>query len=301
MSDNHSHAEALGKRLLLSMLINLLIPALQIIGGILAGSVALLSDAVHNLGDFTALLVAYLANKVSRRGPSARHTFGLRRVEILATVINSALLGGAAVYIAVEALHRLAHPTDVSVNLVIWFALIGIVGNGLSAILLHKDSGQSLNARGAFLHMLGDLLTSVAVLTGALIMRFFEFPWIDPVLSLVIVAYISYNSVLLLKAAIHVLMDGTPKGVDLETVRAEIEAISGVNSVHYMHAWSLEEKPLALTCHMVVGDQLISTSKTLIEMIYTNLLERFEINHPVLQFETKVCGQGQLLCQMISE
>ena len=155
MSHAHTHPETLGKRLLVSMLINLLIPAAQIWGGIMAGSVALISDAIHNLGDFTALLIAYGANKAGKRSPSLRHTFGLQRLEIFAAVINAALLGGAAIFIAAAAITRLAHPKPVGAALVAFLALVGILGNGASALLLHKDSAHNLNARGAFLHMVG--------------------------------------------------------------------------------------------------------------------------------------------------
>ncbi|MEJ2037942.1 MAG: cation diffusion facilitator family transporter [Desulfosarcinaceae bacterium] len=298
MSHNHNHAETFGRHLLLSMLINLLIPAAQMVGGLLAGSVALISDAVHNLGDFTALLVAFVANKVGRTGPSVRHTFGLRRMEIFAAVINAALLGGAAAYIAVEAMGRLSRPAPVAVDLVAYLALAGIVGNGLSAWLLHKDSEKNLNARGAFLHMVGDLLTSVAVLVGALAMQFMNIPWLDPVLSLAIVAYIILNCFWLLKDAVHVLMNGTPRGLDLEAVKTELETLSQVEGIHYLHAWSMGNQSVAMTCHVVVPDQLISATETLSKAICEKLLERFGIDHPVLQFETRPCGKGALLCQM---
>lgn len=298
MSHQHNQeTETFGKRLLVTMVINLLIPAAQITGGVMAGSVALISDAVHNLGDFTALLIAYAAHKVGKRGPSLRHTFGLRRMEIFAAVANAALLGGSAVYIAMEALHRLAHPMPVMPGLVAWLALVGIVGNGFSAWLLHKDSDTNLNARGVFLHMVGDLLTSVAVLIGALIMSVIELPWLDPVLSLGIVIYILFNCFILLKESMHVLMNGTPRGLDLEAVRLEVEKIAGVAGIHYLHAWSMGDDSVALTCHVVVSDQMISATETLTRSIQEILLSRFGIDHPVLQFETSVCGQGELLCQ----
>ncbi len=294
----HNHTETFGRRLLVSMLINLLIPVVQIAGGLFAGSVALISDAVHNLGDFTALLITYAAHKAAKRRPSLRYTFGLQRMEVFAAVVNVALLGGAAVYIVVEALGSLSHPTPVAVDLVAWLALMGIMGNGLSAWLLHKNSENNLNARGAFLHMVGDLLTSVAVLSSALVMRFIELPWLDPALSLAIVVYIVSNGFLLLKEAVHVLMNGTPRTLDLEAVKNELEAIDHVNSIHYLHAWSIGNQSVAMTCHVVVPDQLISNTETLSKTICEKLLDRFGIDHPVLQFETRECGQGALLCQM---
>lgn len=300
MSHNHAPGkpDTLGGRLLLAMLINLLIPVAQFAGGLFAGSMALISDAVHNLGDFTALSIAYGAHKAGRRGPTLRHTFGLRRMEIFAAVANATLLGGSAVFIAIEALKRLADPAPVMANVVAVLALVGIIGNGLSAWLLYKDSGESLNARGAFLHMIGDLLTSVAVLIGALIMRVATVSWLDPALSLAIVVYILVNCFSLLKEAVHVLMNGTPKGLDLQAVQSVMEKIPGVNGIHFLHAWSIGEKSVALTCHVVVSEQPVSATETLAHSIKEKLIEEFGIDHPVLQFETKACGQGALLCQM---
>ena len=294
----HNHSGALGKRLLVSMVINLLIPVAQIAGGIVAGSMALISDAVHNLGDFAALMVAYAAHKAGKRGPSLKHTFGLRRMEIFAAVVNSALLGGAAVYITVEAVRRIANPTPVASGLVAWLALVGIVGNGLSAWLLQKDSKHNLNARGAFLHMIGDLLTSVAVLIGALIMHFAELPWLDPALSIGIVVYILLSCIGLLGEAVHVLMNGTPRGIDLEAIKAELEAMDEVQGVHYLHVWSVGEQTVALTCHVVVPDQPLSSVDMLTKTIRERLLARFGIDHPVLQFENQPCGNATLLCEM---
>ncbi|SDB32942.1 cobalt-zinc-cadmium efflux system protein [Desulfonatronum thiosulfatophilum] len=299
MRHNHDRStERFGKRLLICMGINIVIPFFQIIGGLAAGSVALISDAVHNIGDFMALLLAFVAHKLGRRSPSLKHTFGIRRVEIFAAVINAALLGGAAVYISIEAVKRLLAPTPVITELVMALALLGIIGNGLSAWLLHDDSRHSLNARGAFLHMVGDMLTSVAVLVSALVIRFTDMPWLDPALSLVIVAYILFNCVYLLREATRVLLNATPKGLDLRTVQAELEALEGVESIHYLHVWNISDQSVALTAHVVVPDQMISATEHLAETINKMLNSRFGIDHPVLQFETRTCGRGTLLCEM---
>ncbi len=280
------------------MLINLLIPVAQIAGGMVAGSMALISDAVHNLGDFTSLLIAYAAHMAGKKGPSLKHTFGMQRMEVLAAVVNVALLGGAAVYIAIEAISRLASPAPVELGIVAWMAMLGIVGNGLSALILHRDSMHNLNARGAFLHMVGDLMTSAAVLVGAVVMRFVDAPWIDPALSLAIVAYIAASGFSLLKDAVHVLMDGTPRGLDLNQLKAEIESIDEVQGIHYLHAWSVGGRSVAMTCHVVVPDQPISATENISVKIARLLMEKFDIDHPVLQFETRECGTGELLCGM---
>lgn len=295
----HAHEmQAFGKRLLLCMAINITIPVVQVIGGLAAGSMALISDAVHNFGDFLALVVAYIASRVAGRSPTIVHTFGIRRVEIFAAVINAALLGGAAVFIAVEAVKRLLGPTPVITELVMGLALLGIVGNGLSAWLLHRNAAHSMNARGAFLHMLGDMLTSVAVLLSAVVMRFADMPWLDPALSLLIVVYILVNCVLLLREATHILLNATPRGLDLHAVKTELEGMEGVHGVHHLHAWNISEQSVALTGHIVVPDQMLSSTENLAGLIRERLFHRFAIDHPVLQFETRPCGHGALLCEM---
>ena len=296
---DHEHTVTLGNRLLFAMLINLIIPAAQILGGLVAGSMALISDAVHNLGDFAALVVAYGAHRAGRHGPSLQHTFGLQRLEILAAVVNVALLIGAGLFIATEALARLADPAPIELGLVAWLAMLGVAGNGLSAWLLHRGSEQNLNARGAFLHMLGDMMTSAAVLVGALVMGIADLPWLDPVLSLAIVVYIVWNGMALLKEAVHVLINGAPRGLDLETVKTVMENVEGVKSVHYLHAWTMGAGSVAMTCHVVVADQMISETERLSKRLGEKLLEQFGIDHPVLQFESRACGRGELLCRKV--
>ncbi|MFH2046952.1 MAG: cation diffusion facilitator family transporter [Pseudomonadota bacterium] len=298
MEHDHELADTTDKRLLITILINFLIPAAQICGGIYSGSMALISDAVHNFSDFTALIITYIAHLIGKKSPTHRHTFGLRRIEIIAAVVNASLLGGIAVIIAVEAVKRLSNPSPVGAGLVAVLALVGIAGNGFSAWLLHKDSKHNLNIRGAFFHMMGDLLTSVAVLAGAIILHFTPWLWIDSILSLMIVVYILVNCFSLLKESVHVLMDGTPIGLDLMDIKKTLEELPGVAGIHYLHTWLIGGDLVALTCHVVVSDQLVSATNQLSGIIRDTLLKRFGINHPVLQFESNECGDGALLCQL---
>ena len=298
MEHGHPHGDATGRRLLISILINFLIPAAQICGGIYAGSMALISDAVHNFSDFTALMITYAAHRIGKKRPTNRHTFGLARIEIIAAVVNAVFLGGVSVIIAVEAAQRLTNPSPVAAELVAGLALVGILGNGFSALLLHKDSKHNLNIRGAFFHMLGDLLTSVAVLAGAAVMYFIPWFWLDSILSLLIVAYILFNCLSLLRESVHVLMDGTPSGLNLTAVKQTLEKLPGVSGIHYLHAWLIGGEMVALTCHVVVPDQPVSKTRTLSCQIQETLLKSFGVNHPVLQFESSSCGDGALLCEL---
>ena len=287
-----------GPRLLITLALNLIIPTAQIIGGLVAGSVALISDAIHNFSDFTALLISYIAFRIGRRGASVFNTFGYRRAEIMAALINVALLAGASGVILYHAVHRFLNPQPVNGVLVMLLAGVGVIGNGLSAWLLHRDAAHSLNVRGAFLHMVGDLLTSVAVLVNGLLLMFYPWYWLDPLLSVFIVAFILKNGWGLLKESTAVLMNATPGHLDLEKVRSFLAGLPGVLGVHYLHAWQVSSSSTAFSCHVVVPDQLVSRTEKIAESIKHELFHRFRIDHPVLQFETSACGNGTLLCEI---
>jgi len=302
--DHLTHAHSLngedttGTRLLITLAINLLIPAAQIVGGIYAHSMALISDAVHNFSDFTALLIAYFAFRIGKKGASPQNTFGYKRAEILGAVINVALLAAASAFILFEAFERFRHPQPVIGPIVIYLAAVGIVGNGLSAWLLHRDSKHSLNVRGAFLHMVGDMLTSILVLVNGIILVFRPWYWLDPLLSFLIVLFILKNCWTILRDATGILMNATPRNLDLEEIRKTLQAIPGVCGVHYLHAWNVSASSIAFSCHVEVTDQLVSRTEPLSEKIRRELFHRFGIDHPILQFETVRCGNGSLLCEL---
>ncbi len=301
---HHNHGydpqagEGTGSRLLITLIINFIIPVSQIIGGLLANSVALISDAVHNFSDFTAIFISYIAFRIAQKGATVFNTFGYRRAEIMAAMINVLLLAGASGIILYHAIHRFFNPEIVNGIPVMILAGIGIAGNGVSALLLHRDAAHNLNMRGAFLHMVGDLLTSVAVLINGILLMFYKWYWLDPLLSVLIVIFILKNSWSLLKESVSILMNATPSHIPIAQVQKFIENMPGVISVHYLHAWQISSSNTAFSCHVVVPDQMISKSSQLAQKIKHELLNRFNINHPVLQFETEECGNGTLLCEM---
>jgi cobalt-zinc-cadmium efflux system protein len=257
-NEQNLHEDTTGLRLLLTLAINFIIPAAQIWGGLYAQSMALISDAVHNFSDFTALLIAYFAFRIGNKSASRENTFGYKRAEILGAAINVALLASASGFILYEAVDRFLNPQPVIGRIVIYLAALGIVGNGISAWLLHRDSKHNLNVRGAFLHMVGDLLTSVLVLLNGIVLIFRPWYWLDPLLSFVIVAFILKNCWSILKEATGILMNATPKNVDLEQVKKTVLEIGGVRGVHYLHAWNISSASIAFSCHVEVADQLIS-------------------------------------------
>jgi cobalt-zinc-cadmium efflux system protein len=287
-----------GARLLITLALNLMIPAAQVAGGIYANSMALISDAVHNFSDFTAILIVYFAFRIGKKGASPQNTFGYKRVEILGAAINVALLVAASAFILYEAFERFRHPQPVIGQIVIYLAAVGILGNGLSAWLLHRDSKHSLNVRGAFLHMLGDMLTSVLVLANGIILIFKPWYWLDPLLSFLIVIFILKNCWSILKEATGILMNATPKDLDLEQIKKALQNIPGVCGVHYLHAWNVSSSSIAFSCHVEVTDQLLSKTEPLAEEIRHELFHHFRIDHPILQFETVQRGNGSMLCEL---
>jgi cation diffusion facilitator family transporter len=305
--DDHSHEcnhhhhqiseDATGVRLLITLALNFIIPVVQVIGGIAAHSMALISDATHNFSDFAAILISYIALRIGKKGASLQNTFGYRRAEILAALLNVAILFGASAIIVYEAILRLRSPEVVSGGLVMVIAAVGVVGNGFSAWLLHRDSKDSVNVRGAFLHMMGDMLTSVAVLINGLILIYLPWNWLDPLLSLLIVAFILKNCWSILKESTTILMNATPENLDIREIQEFLAGQSGISGVHYLHAWRMGSTGVAFSAHVVVPDQPISQIQGLQSRIQDGLLNRFGIDHPVLQFETECCGTGTLFCE----
>lgn len=296
---HHHHAPDLtgsGRRLIFTILLNLLIPVVQVVGGLLAGSVALISDAMHNFSDFSALIIAYIALRLGQKPPSVKYTFGYRRAEVLAALVNVTVLMGASIFILTEAIHRLRHPEPVSGILVVAVAAVGVVGNGLSALLLHRDAGHNVNLRGAFLHMMADFLTSVVVLISGVLYLFKPWFWVDPLLSLVIVVFILKNCWSLLKEVAKILMEGTPAGLDIEDMQHALQSVEGVRGVHHVHAWNVGSSIAAFTGHVVVEDRKLSELAELTGQLKKLLHTRYGIDHAVIELEAEACGEGALLC-----
>jgi cation diffusion facilitator family transporter len=293
-----SSTDTSGFRLLVTLGINFVIPVVQIIGGVMANSIALISDAVHNFSDFIAILISYIALRIGRKGVSTRHTFGFQRAEILGALLNVAILFCAVIFIVYEAFWRLWQPEPVSGGLVMILAGVGIAGNGFSALLLYRDSRNNLNIRGAFLHMIGDFLTSLMVLISGAVLLWRPWYWLDPLLSFLIAIFILKNCWTVLTEAVAILMNATPRELDLPEIQKFLESRPEIISAHYLHAWNLGNCGIAFTCHLTVADRLVSDTEILAEKIRHALFRQFGIDHPVFQFETVTCGNGNMLCEL---
>jgi cobalt-zinc-cadmium efflux system protein len=293
---NHFTEKSWGKRLVASMVMNLIIPAVQIYGGIISGSMALISDALHNLSDFISLVINYAALLIGKRGPTQKQTFGYKRVEIFATLISVALLYAAGFYIALEAWHRFLNPQPIAGWFVIWIALLGFIGNMISALILRSGAKENLNMKSAFLHMLTDAFTSLGVVVLGIVWLFKPWFWLDPVFSWLIVALILYSGWGLLKDSILILMNATPPGISLQDIQKSLESIEGIKEIHDLHVWNPSAKNIALAVHITVPDQMLGKVDDLAEKVRTILFEKFKIDHPTLQFESNTCNNGELLC-----
>jgi cobalt-zinc-cadmium efflux system protein len=299
---NHHQAEIpWGRRLILTMILNLIIPLIEIYAGIIAGSMALISDALHNLGDLTSLMISYAALKIGGRGPSLNQTFGYRRVEVMAAVFNVALLFGAAFYIAAAGWGRLKNPVPIQGTIVIWVALAAFAANGLSTLLLHSGAKENLNLRGAFLHMLVDALTSIGVALLGVIWIFRPWYWLDPLVSWAIVALILYSGWGIIKEALLILMNAAPSGIDLQSIQQEVEALEGIKGLHHLHVWNPSSGSIALAAHVIVPDQPLSKVDEIAARVRELLYRRFKVDHPILQFEMEGYAPMDLLCSLCGQ
>jgi cobalt-zinc-cadmium efflux system protein len=291
MGDNHIHIhkhEVKGNNLILSILLNLLITIAQVIGGIISGSLALISDALHNFSDVLSLVFSLVAHKLSRRKASLNNTFGYKRAELIAAFINAITLIIVAFFLIYEASSRLFHPEPIKSELVICLALLGIVVNGGSVLLLRKDSEHNLNIKSAYLHLLTDMMASIAVLVGGVFMKFYNCFWIDSIMTLFIALYLIYVSYGLIKSSLKMLMLFTPDFIDIKEVVNEVHKIKGVNKLHHIHVWHLNEEELHLEAHLDCSENIkMSEFNSLLEEVETVLFQKFNINHINIQPEFK--------------
>ena len=291
MGDNHIHIhkhEVKGNNLILSILLNLLITIAQVIGGIISGSLALISDALHNFSDVLSLVFSLAAHKLSRRKASLNNTFGYKRAELIAAFINAITLIIVAFFLIYEASSRLFHPEPIKSGLVIWLALLGIVVNGGSVLLLKKDSEHNLNMKSAYLHLLTDMMASVAVLVGGLLMKFYGWFWVDSIMTLFIALYLIYVGYDLIKSATKMLMLFTPDYINIKEIVREVHKIKGVNKLHHIHIWHLNDEELHLEAHLDCSEDIkMSEFNSLLEEVEIVLFQKFNINHINIQPEFK--------------
>jgi cobalt-zinc-cadmium efflux system protein len=283
---SHSHNDLKGRNLFISILLNILITVAQVIGGILSGSLALLSDALHNFSDVISLVVSFLANKLAKKQASLHRTFGYKRAEILAAFINASTLIIVAVLLIIEAVKRFRNPEEIESNLVIWLSLLGIIANGLSVLLLKKDSEANMNMKSAYLHLLTDMMASVAVLIGGLLMKYYQVYWVDSVLTFIIGLYLIWMGFDLLKNSTKLLMLFTPDTIPIKKIVEEINGFETIKNVHHVHVWQLNEAEIHLEAHIDFNkDITLSEFDVILHEIEHLVFHKYDINHVNIQPE----------------
>ncbi|MCB0444411.1 MAG: cation transporter [Gelidibacter sp.] len=287
MGHSHSHHPNLKDRnLFLSILLNILITVAQVIGGLLSGSLSLLSDALHNFSDVISLIVSYVASKLSKQKASINRTFGYKRAEILAAFINAATLVIVAGILIFEVVKRFNHPQEIESNIVIWLSLLAILGNGFSVLLLKRDSKKNINIRSAYLHLLTDMMASVAVLIGGLLMKYYQLFWVDSLLTFLIALYLVWVGIDLLLKSTKMLMLFTPDHIDIKEVIRAVHQLPKVNRLHHIHIWYLNDDELHLEAHLDFKENITLTEfDVILHQIETILHDQFEINHVNIQPE----------------
>ena len=299
-SHNHSHhhGELKGRNLLISIFLNILITAAQVVGGIVSGSLALLSDALHNFSDVLSLVVSYIANRLAKKQASLHKTFGYKRAEILAAFVNASTLIIVAVLLIIEAIKRFQNPQEIESNLVIWLSFLGIIANGLSVLLLKKDAESNMNMKSAYLHLFTDMLASIAVLVGGLLMKYYQVFWVDSILTLVIALYLIWVGIDLLKTSTKVLMLFTPESIPIQEIVGEIQKNKTIKNVHHIHVWQLNEDEVHFEAHVDFEEDITLTQfDVILTEIEALLFHKFKINHVNIQPEFGKCDAKDVIVQ----
>lgn len=279
-----------------AILINIGITLAEAIGGTLSGSLALLSDAGHNLSDVISLGFSFLGEKLSQKKPTRKHTFGFKRTEIFTALINSLSLVGIAFFIVVEAVKRISSPPELSLGLMMGIATIGLIGNLFSMFLLGKRE-SNLNVKAAYLHLFYDAISSVAVIGSGLFIYLTGWVMADLVVSLLIAGMVLWSGVGIIKKTVHIFMQGVPEHLEFDKILKDILGISGVKSVHSLHIWSINSNETFLSCHICMDENegKKDTDRT-IQNINEILLKNYNIRHTVIQAENQnLCGLD-ILC-----
>ncbi len=295
---HHHHARPAGFRLLLVILFNVVITAAEFAGGVLSGSLALISDAWHNLSDVASLVLGYAGEKVSARSGGRNYTFGLRRFEVFIALVNALALVVVGVFIVHEAIERFVNPQEINVWIMLPIAAVGLAGNAMSIFVLARNRKDSLNLRAAFIHLLYDTISSAGVIIAGLLIYLTDMIWIDLAISFMIVIMIFWSSWDIIARSFRIFFQGAPHDIAIEDVRGDILKVRGVASVHGLHIWSVSSSEVFLSCHVCYShtDDIDDTDEV-IRGINSMLEEQYSINHTTIQIENRpICDLDSRAC-----
>ena len=291
LGHNHGHAQPASlKNLIFAMVINGGIVAFEMFFGLLIQSMALISDAVHNLSDIAAMIFTYWAEKVSRRPATVLKTYGYRKVEFIAAFVNSIVLSVVIAFVFWETLKRFTAPMEIPGKEMLWVAVVAFVGNGAATLLLQKISARNFNMRSAWLHSLQDALFSLGVIVGALLITFFGWRLVDPLISLAICIVIAREIFKIVRQAVNSLLDAVPPGIDFIQVRDDLLAIHAVAEVNDLHIWQTGAEQRLLSAHLVSGEDS-PDHEAIIRTVQEMLLRKYGINHTTLQILPASAGK----------
>ncbi len=291
MSHDHQHhhdVEHMGdRRLLFAIVANMLLTVAQVVGGLFSGSLSLIADALHNFSDASSLLIAWLARRIGRQPADNLRTFGYRRAEVIAALINLIILVLVGLFLVYEAIWRIFDPQVIEGWIVVIVAGVAVIIDVATAVLTWTMSKNSMNIRAAFLHNVSDALASVGVVIAGSLILLYGWYWTDTLLTLLIAIYVLYQAAGLLPQTIHLLMEGTPEGLSVTDVKAAMETVSGVLNVHHIHLWQIDEQRRALEAHVVIN--CFEDTAGIKDALKERLGEAFDITHSSLEFEIKNC------------
>jgi len=295
----HGHQQSMGKILQWSFFATLIFVAVEAIAGFRGGSLALISDAGHNFTDALSLVLAAVGFYLQSKPADSVKTYGYHRAGVLAAFVNALTLWGIAIFIFYEAWERFRHPRHVNETAMFWVAAAGLIVNAAIMWGLHREKDRDLNVRAAFMHMLGDAVSSIAIIAGAIAIHFTGIEAIDPILSVLIGAMIIWTAWDIIRESLNVLLEGLPRGLELAQVTKAMRGLEGVIDVHDLHIWSLGSSAHALSCHVLIEDMPPSASNAILQRI-NNLLGGYQISHTTIQFEHTKCALSDMPCMLVT-
>ena len=288
-SDDQSYSST-QSRMLIVLSVTALVMVAEIIGGLLANSLALLSDAGHMLTDILALSLSIIAMRFAQKPPTASKTFGFYRLEILAAFFNGILLLFISFYIFYEAYQRLVHPEEIKGLFMLVVAAIGLLANGVAIIILRKSALKNLNVKSAFFHVVGDTISSGGVIVGGLVILYTGWYIVDSLIGIFIGMLILRGAYSLVRESVDIFLEATPKDINVEKMLSELRKIEGVKDIHHLHLWTITSGIYAMSAHVLIKDLLVSRSTQILRQIETLLQSKYNMEHTTIQFESESCG-----------
>ena len=287
MAHHHHHhsKDDSDRSLIVAVSINILLTVFQIVGGIISGSLALVADALHNLSDAASLGIAIFARKISRKPADQSKTFGYKRAEVVAALINLTILVIISLYLLYEAIWRFFDPVSISGWVIVIVAGVALVIDMITALITLRLSKNNMNMKAAFLHNLSDALASLAVIVAGSLIILYQWFWVDTLLTLLLSLFILYQGLAMLPKTIHLLMEGAPEDIDFDAIKKSLLSLEGVDDIHHVHVWSLDEETIALEAHVVANIETFDEMESIKNIIKKKLSDEFNIKHSTLEFE----------------